>query len=206
MEGPRRPADDGSPQRPAGRPGRAGRAAGPGALAGREEPGAGGRATASEHRFARVGKEAIEPLGPAAPRLGSDSAGRVPKSPEKREERQLADEDGERAADAVAGAAERDGRSRTLGATQGAAPGVPAGKGRQERAGGSIPGTHRVLSVDATLAPRDPRAPGQFGHPVAVPDDKQEEAKSRWKEGNFNVYLSDLIPVDRAIADTRPAG
>ncbi|NWR42345.1 GALT5 acetylgalactosaminyltransferase, partial [Regulus satrapa] len=68
------------------------------------------------------------------------------------------------------------------------------------------PGMHRVLSMDATLAPRDPRAPGQFGHPVAVPDDKQEEAKSRWKEGNFNVYLSDLIPVDRAIADTRPAG
>ncbi|NWR56834.1 GALT5 acetylgalactosaminyltransferase, partial [Bucorvus abyssinicus] len=68
------------------------------------------------------------------------------------------------------------------------------------------PGTHRVLSMDSTLAPRDPRAPGQFGHPVAVPEDKQEEAKSRWKEGNFNVYLSDLIPVDRAIADTRPAG
>ncbi|NXY08619.1 GALT5 acetylgalactosaminyltransferase, partial [Pteruthius melanotis] len=67
-------------------------------------------------------------------------------------------------------------------------------------------GMHRVLSMDATLAPRDPQAPGQFGHPVAVPDDKQEEAKSRWKEGNFNVYLSDLIPVDRAITDTRPAG
>ncbi|XP_032921303.1 polypeptide N-acetylgalactosaminyltransferase 5 [Catharus ustulatus] len=65
---------------------------------------------------------------------------------------------------------------------------------------------HRVLSMDVTLSPRDPRAPGQFGNPVAVPDDKQEEAKSRWKEGNFNVYLSDLIPVDRAIADTRPAG
>uniref|UniRef100_A0A8B9F3Q2 Polypeptide N-acetylgalactosaminyltransferase 5 n=1 Tax=Amazona collaria TaxID=241587 RepID=A0A8B9F3Q2_9PSIT len=51
-----------------------------------------------------------------------------------------------------------------------------------------------------------PQAPGQFGHPVSVPADKQEEAKSRWKEGNFNVYLSDLIPVDRAIVDTRPAG
>nr|XP_031361333.1 polypeptide N-acetylgalactosaminyltransferase 5 [Lonchura striata domestica] len=88
----------------------------------------------------------------------------------------------------------------------GEAPGA-AGTGQdgQEQAG-SHPRTHRVLSMDATLAPRDPRAPGQFGHPVAVPDDKQEEAKSRWKEGNFNVYLSDLIPVDRAIADTRPAG
>ncbi|NXN10184.1 GALT5 acetylgalactosaminyltransferase, partial [Indicator maculatus] len=68
------------------------------------------------------------------------------------------------------------------------------------------PGTQRVLAMDATLAPRDPRAPGQFGRPVAVPNGKQEEAKSRWKEGNFNVYLSDMIPVDRAIADTRPAG
>uniref|UniRef100_A0A8C8R815 Polypeptide N-acetylgalactosaminyltransferase n=1 Tax=Pelusios castaneus TaxID=367368 RepID=A0A8C8R815_9SAUR len=67
-------------------------------------------------------------------------------------------------------------------------------------------GMHKVLTVDATLSPRDPKAPGQFGHPAAVPDDKQEEAKHRWKEGNFNVYLSDLIPVDRAIDDTRPAG
>ncbi|NWY54990.1 GALT5 acetylgalactosaminyltransferase, partial [Chionis minor] len=67
-------------------------------------------------------------------------------------------------------------------------------------------GTHKVLSLDATFAPRDPQAPGQFGHPLAVPEEKQEEAKSRWKEGNFNVYLSDLIPLDRAVADTRPAG
>ncbi|XP_065269796.1 polypeptide N-acetylgalactosaminyltransferase 5 [Emys orbicularis] len=67
-------------------------------------------------------------------------------------------------------------------------------------------GMHKVLTIDVTLSPRDPKAPGQFGHPAAVPDDKQEEAKSRWKEGNFNVYLSDLIPVDRAIDDTRPAG
>ncbi|NXD15117.1 GALT5 acetylgalactosaminyltransferase, partial [Nothocercus nigrocapillus] len=67
-------------------------------------------------------------------------------------------------------------------------------------------GTHRVLAMDVTLAPRDPHAPGQFGDAVAVPAENQEEAKSRWKEGNFNVYLSDLIPVDRAIADTRPTG
>ncbi|KAM7049039.1 polypeptide N-acetylgalactosaminyltransferase 5 [Acridotheres tristis] len=83
---------------------------------------------------------------------------------------------------------------------------APAAAGTGQKQTGSSPGMHRVLSMDVTLAPRDPRAPGQFGHPVAVPDDKQEEAKSRWKEGNFNVYLSDLIPVDRAIADTRPAG
>ncbi|XP_063174417.1 polypeptide N-acetylgalactosaminyltransferase 5 [Candoia aspera] len=65
---------------------------------------------------------------------------------------------------------------------------------------------HKVLTIDRTLAPRDPRAPGQFGRPAEVPGEKEEEAKRRWTEGNFNVYLSDLIPVDRAIDDTRPAG
>ncbi|XP_066202200.1 polypeptide N-acetylgalactosaminyltransferase 5 [Saccopteryx leptura] len=65
---------------------------------------------------------------------------------------------------------------------------------------------HQVLSIDMTLSPRDPKAPGQFGHPVVVPHGKEKEAERRWKEGNFNVYLSDLIPVDRAIEDTRPAG
>lgn len=68
------------------------------------------------------------------------------------------------------------------------------------------PGRHRVLRIDVTLSPRDPSAPGQFGRPVVVPPGKNKEAERRWKEGNFNVYLSDLIPVDRAIEDTRPAG
>uniref|UniRef100_A0A8D0RIJ4 Polypeptide N-acetylgalactosaminyltransferase n=1 Tax=Sus scrofa TaxID=9823 RepID=A0A8D0RIJ4_PIG len=67
-------------------------------------------------------------------------------------------------------------------------------------------GMHRVLSIDLTLSPRDPKAPGQFGRPVVVPQGKEKEVEKRWKEGNFNVYLSDLIPVDRAIEDTRPAG
>ncbi|XP_011759042.2 polypeptide N-acetylgalactosaminyltransferase 5 isoform X1 [Macaca nemestrina] len=67
-------------------------------------------------------------------------------------------------------------------------------------------GMHQVLRIDVTLSPRDPKAPGQFGRPVVVPHGKEKEAERRWKEGNFNVYLSDLIPVDRAIEDTRPAG
>uniref|UniRef100_A0A8C9DKK5 Polypeptide N-acetylgalactosaminyltransferase n=1 Tax=Prolemur simus TaxID=1328070 RepID=A0A8C9DKK5_PROSS len=67
-------------------------------------------------------------------------------------------------------------------------------------------GMHHVLKMDVTLSPRDPKAPGQFGRPVVVPPGKEKEAERRWKEGNFNVYLSDLIPVDRAIEDTRPAG
>uniref|UniRef100_A0A3P9BNM4 Polypeptide N-acetylgalactosaminyltransferase 5 n=1 Tax=Maylandia zebra TaxID=106582 RepID=A0A3P9BNM4_9CICH len=33
---------------------------------------------------------------------------------------------------------------------------------------------------------------------------KDAEVKKRWDEGHFNVYLSDKIPVDRAIPDTRP--
>nr|XP_056717444.1 polypeptide N-acetylgalactosaminyltransferase 5 [Euleptes europaea] len=68
------------------------------------------------------------------------------------------------------------------------------------------PRMHKVLTIDRTIAPRDPKAVGQFGRPAVVPSDKQEEAKRRWNEGNFNVYLSDLIPVDRAIDDTRPPG
>ncbi|OCT63492.1 polypeptide N-acetylgalactosaminyltransferase 5 [Xenopus laevis] len=65
---------------------------------------------------------------------------------------------------------------------------------------------HKVQLIDRTVDPRDSNAPGQFGRGVAVPEGKQEEAQSRWKEGNFNVYLSDLIPLDRAIDDTRPRG
>ncbi|OCT61080.1 polypeptide N-acetylgalactosaminyltransferase 5 [Xenopus laevis] len=65
---------------------------------------------------------------------------------------------------------------------------------------------HKVLFIDRTQDPRDSNAPGQFGRGVAVPEGKQEEAQSRWNEGNFNVYLSDLIPLDRAIEDTRPKG
>ncbi|XP_054686765.1 polypeptide N-acetylgalactosaminyltransferase 5 [Grus americana] len=203
---------NGSRQRPAGTPGKASppsRAAGLGALPGQEETRVGKKETSSEHLFILISKEGIKPVSPAAPRLGSDFAGNITKRQDSSKERQLANKngDGARTANAITGAAALDGQSRTLGATQGATHGAPAaGKDGQEQAGGSRPGTHRVLSMDATLAPRDPQAPGQFGHPVAVPDDKQEEAKSRWKEGNFNVYLSDLIPIDRAIVDTRPAG
>ncbi|XP_026708343.1 polypeptide N-acetylgalactosaminyltransferase 5 [Athene cunicularia] len=147
-----------------------------------------------------------------APALGAHPAGTAAQRQGKRQEQQLASENGAHAVPGAAGPEGRRGTSRGAAPkgspAGGAAPGgaAAAGRDRQEQAAGSSPGTHRVLSVDATLAPRDPQAPGQFGHPVAVPDGKQEEAKSRWKEGNFNVYLSDLIPVDRAVADTRPAG
>ncbi|KAF7665227.1 hypothetical protein LDENG_00148990 [Lucifuga dentata] len=65
-------------------------------------------------------------------------------------------------------------------------------------------GVHKVLSLDVTLAPRDVNALGQFGQAVILPSDKDEEVKKRWNEGQFNVYLSDQIALDRAIPDTRP--
>ncbi|XP_055734880.1 polypeptide N-acetylgalactosaminyltransferase 5-like [Salvelinus fontinalis] len=65
-------------------------------------------------------------------------------------------------------------------------------------------GVHKVLALDMTQAPRDANAIGQFGQAAMVPSDKEQEVRSRWNEGYFNVYLSDQIPVDRAIPDTRP--
>ncbi|KAJ3591907.1 hypothetical protein NHX12_007037 [Muraenolepis orangiensis] len=65
-------------------------------------------------------------------------------------------------------------------------------------------GFHKVSSLDATDAPRDPAAVGQYGNAAQVPADKTLEANSRWQEGHFNVFLSDQIPMDRGIPDTRP--
>lgn len=64
---------------------------------------------------------------------------------------------------------------------------------------------HKVMNLDVTLKPRDARALGQFGWAAEVPVDDLEESKRRWSEGYFNVFLSEQIPVDRAIPDTRPS-
>lgn len=66
------------------------------------------------------------------------------------------------------------------------------------------PGVHKVLSLDATYAPRDVNAVGQFGQAALAASNEDAEVRKRWNEGQFNVYLSDQIPVDRAIPDTRP--
>ncbi|XP_014746089.1 PREDICTED: polypeptide N-acetylgalactosaminyltransferase 5 [Sturnus vulgaris] len=203
-------AAHGSEQRPPGtaRPGLAARDAGMAAQPGTEKMNTGQEETSSKTRFVLISKERMNLASPTVPRPGPHSAGNATRRRGKHKELGDKGSDGAHAATATAGATAVGGRSRTLGVTPRAAP-AAAGTGQdgqKQKQAGSSPGMHRVLSMDVTLAPRDPRAPGQFGHPVAVPDDKQEEAKSRWKEGNFNVYLSDLIPVDRAIADTRPAG
>ncbi|XP_068559778.1 polypeptide N-acetylgalactosaminyltransferase 5 [Cebidichthys violaceus] len=66
------------------------------------------------------------------------------------------------------------------------------------------PGVHKVLSLDLTDAPRDANAVGQFGQAALVASHEDAEVKKRWGEGHFNVFLSDKIPVDRAVPDTRP--
>ncbi|XP_030284843.1 polypeptide N-acetylgalactosaminyltransferase 5 [Sparus aurata] len=65
-------------------------------------------------------------------------------------------------------------------------------------------GVHKVLALDATLSPRNANAVGQFGQAALVSSNEDTEVRKRWDEGHFNVYLSDKIPVDRAIPDTRP--
>lgn len=65
-------------------------------------------------------------------------------------------------------------------------------------------GVHKVQHLDATLVPRDPKAVGQFGQAVLASSLEDAQVRKRWDEGFFNVYLSDQIPVDRAIPDTRP--
>lgn len=66
------------------------------------------------------------------------------------------------------------------------------------------PGVHKVLSLDMTQSPRNPRAVGQFGLPVFLGSEEDAEVRKRWREGHFNVHLSDQIPLDRAVPDTRP--
>lgn len=65
-------------------------------------------------------------------------------------------------------------------------------------------GVHKVLTLDATLAPRNAKAVGQFGQAAFVSSNEDAEVRKRWDEGYFNVYLSDQIPIDRAVPDTRP--
>ncbi|XP_065417827.1 polypeptide N-acetylgalactosaminyltransferase 5 isoform X2 [Chrysemys picta bellii] len=176
--------------------------------------------TFSENQFVIISKEGIKINIPATQNLVADSNGNFTIRLNTRKEQQLISNKSEDAPNmnSVTKTAELNGLTKKAILTEG--PELTKVHVRlddkeqlrkRNRSSYTVhftrdTGMHKVLTIDVTLSPRDPKAPGQFGHPAAVPDDKQEEAKSRWKEGNFNVYLSDLIPVDRAIDDTRPAG
>ncbi|XP_078594418.1 polypeptide N-acetylgalactosaminyltransferase 13-like [Branchiostoma floridae x Branchiostoma japonicum] len=64
---------------------------------------------------------------------------------------------------------------------------------------------HIVLNVDATMEPRDPHAPGAKGRAVedAMPQ-HQADIEAGWKAASFNQFISDLIPYERSLPDTRP--
>lgn len=65
-------------------------------------------------------------------------------------------------------------------------------------------GVHKVLALDMTSSPRDATAVGQFGQAAVAGWNEDAEVRKRWDEGHFNVYLSEKIPLDRAVPDTRP--
>ncbi|XP_060944136.1 polypeptide N-acetylgalactosaminyltransferase 5 [Limanda limanda] len=81
---------------------------------------------------------------------------------------------------------------------------LEAGEGSKVKAPRKPGGVHKVLSLDVTQSPRDDKALGQFGHAALVGREEDVEVRRRWDEGHFNVYLSDRIPLDRAIPETRP--
>lgn len=80
----------------------------------------------------------------------------------------------------------------------------PARTGAGPERNSTKAGLHKVLYLDATLVPRDAKAVGQFGQAVHVSSSEDAQVRKSWDEGFFNVYLSNQIPVDRAIPDTRP--
>ncbi|XP_032645033.1 polypeptide N-acetylgalactosaminyltransferase 5 [Chelonoidis abingdonii] len=175
--------------------------------------------TFSENQFVIISKEGIKINVPETQNLVADSKGNFTMSLKMRKEQQFISNKSEDAPNmnSVTKTAELNGLTKKAILTEG--PELTKVHSvrlddkeqlrKRNRSSYTVhftrdTGMHKVLTIDVTLSPRNPKAPGQFGRPAAVPDDKQEEAKSRWKEGNFNVYLSDLIPVDRAIDDTRP--
>uniref|UniRef100_A0A8C0MSC6 Polypeptide N-acetylgalactosaminyltransferase n=1 Tax=Canis lupus familiaris TaxID=9615 RepID=A0A8C0MSC6_CANLF len=187
-------ASSGGPRgRPAGEPGR-----GAGPAGGAATAAAGGAPGSSAGHVVIVSKE--EQPRPEPRQVPGTEAGTEAEPPAALGDKATSGK-GSQAAAAAAAAAPAPAEPPRAGAP-------PAGlrPGRRGAPSPAQPAVRRVSGIDATLSPRDPEAPGQFGRPVVVPRGKEKEAERRWKEGNFNVYLSDLIPVDRAIEDTRPAG
>lgn len=49
----------------------------------------------------------------------------------------------------------------------------------------------------------NPDEPGHLSEPVVVPPEKEELAKERFEENEFNVVVSEMISCNRTLADSR---
>lgn len=48
--------------------------------------------------------------------------------------------------------------------------------------------------------------PGEMGKPVRTPPEQEAEMKERFKVNQFNIMASDIISLNRSLADVRLAG
>ena len=64
----------------------------------------------------------------------------------------------------------------------------------------------KVRDIDYTSAPRDVNAPGEQGKPVHTEKWEEDLVRKGWHEVEFNQYVSDKIPFERSIPDTRTPG
>lgn len=66
------------------------------------------------------------------------------------------------------------------------------------------PGTLRPWESPIAATHGRPDGPGEMGRPVVIPEDK-EQMLEKFKEHEFNVMASDMISLNRSLADNRPA-
>eukprot|EP00058_Branchiostoma_floridae_P016630 XP_002602118.1 hypothetical protein BRAFLDRAFT_98966 [Branchiostoma floridae] len=63
---------------------------------------------------------------------------------------------------------------------------------------------HTVLSMNSVTIPKPPHSPGEAGRPVRTKQEDEAMVKSMFAEASFNVFVSNLISVERTIPDLRP--
>ncbi|XP_078703479.1 polypeptide N-acetylgalactosaminyltransferase 1-like [Branchiostoma floridae x Branchiostoma belcheri] len=63
---------------------------------------------------------------------------------------------------------------------------------------------HTVQSLNLITIPKSPRSPGEDGRPVRTKKEDDAMVKSMFAEASFNVFVSNLISVERTIPDLRP--